>query len=149
MLIASVIEGVIAAAVVLYLQRANAPILELTRKPTAAANATASGRLRWLWIGLIALIFATPLGLLAPGTAWGEWGAKELAKMGLGVVPQGMAALQGLWGAPLAAYDLPALGNTNLGYVLSAVLGVGLIVAIAWLLSRLLMGNRSQPVDQE
>ena len=151
MLIASVIEGVIAAAVVLYLQRANAPLLELSLKPTATASAgvTTPGRLRWLWIALIALIVATPLGLLAPGTAWGEWGAGELANMGLGVVPQGMATLQGLWGAPIADYDIPALGNTSLGYVLSAIAGVGLIVAIAWLFSRLLTNKRAQPADQE
>ena len=151
LLIASVIEGAIAAAVVLYLQRANAPMLELTQKPTAAADggATTHGRLRWVWIGLIALIVATPLGLLAPGTAWGEWGGGELAKMGLGVVPQGMSALQGLWGAPLAKYDIPVLGNTSLGYVLSAAAGVVLIVAFAWLLSRLLMSHRVRQAEQE
>ena len=148
MLIASVIEGVIAAAVVVYLQRANVPMLELTQKPTAAVSATAPGRLRWLWIGLIALIIATPLGLLAPGTAWGEWGAGELANMGLGAVPQGMAALQGLWGAPLADYDVPALGNASLGYVLSAMAGVALVVVLAFLFSRLLTTNRAQPAQR-
>lgn len=142
-LIASVIEGVLAAAVVLYLQRANPTLLELARKPAAAS------RLRWMWIGLVALIFATPLGLLAPGTAWGEWSAKELANMGLGIVPQGMAALQGVWGAPLAAYDIPALGNTSLGYALSAAAGVVLVAVIAWLSARLLANNRAQPVEEK
>lgn len=145
LLVASVIEGLVGAAVVLYLQRANPAILQLFTKQTVATGTVAPGRLRLLWIGLLALIVATPLGLLAPGTAWGEWSADELSRMGLGIVPQGMSTMQGLWGAPLADYGIPALGNTSLGYVLSAVAGVGLIVVVSWLLSRLLAGmTRSQ-----
>ncbi|MCL4506733.1 MAG: cobalt transporter CbiM [Chloroflexi bacterium] len=140
MLIASVIEGLVAALVVLYLQRANTPVLEMAERPAGAVEAEASGsvsRLRWLWVGLIILVIATPLGLLAPGTAWGEWSSSQLANMGLMFIPHGMAALENLWGAPLAGYDLPALGNTSLGYVLSALVGVALVAIIAWLFTRL------------
>jgi cobalt/nickel transport system permease protein len=153
-LIASVIEGAVAALVVLYLQRANAGVLQVAEKATVApAPAAGFRRLRGLWVGLAVLVVITPLGLLAPGTAWGEWGANELANRGLGFVPQGLARLETLWGAPLAGYDLPALGNTNLGYVLSAVLGVLLVAVVAWLFSRLLAAgadkSSAQPTTAE
>jgi cobalt/nickel transport system permease protein len=149
LLVASVIEGALTALVVAYLQRANRPILEVTANPTLAAEAASFGRLRALWVGLAVLIIATPLGLLAPGTAWGEWGSDQLANLGLGFVPQGLAKLETLWGAPLAGYDLPALGNSNLGYVLSAVVGIVLIAIVAWLFTALLTsGSRSAAKNQ-
>ena len=145
LLVAGVIEGLVTALVVLYLQRANSRILQISGQVAdAAGTAGNSARLGWLWAGLVALAIATPLGLLAPGTAWGEWGAAELAKMGLGFVPRGMETLQGLWGAPLAAYDLPALGNASLGYILSALAGIVLVAAIVWLLTRLLARAQAQ-----
>jgi cobalt/nickel transport system permease protein len=142
MLVASVVEGAVTALVVAYLQRANQPLLELVEKPGLVAQVGGLRRMRGLWVGLAALIVATPLGLLAPGTAWGEWSAQELADRGLGFVPQGLAKLESLWGAPLARYDLPALGNANLGYLLSAVLGIGLVAMVTWLFSLLFTSSR-------
>ena len=84
---------------------------------------------------------ASPLGLLAPGTAWGEWGTEELANMGLATVPAGLEKLSSLWGAPLAGYDLPVLGNVNLGYLLSAVVGILVVAVVVWLFT-LLLTNR-------
>jgi len=138
LLVAGPVEGVISALVVAYLQRANRPVLELTANPDLAAPATGFGRLRALWIVLIALIVATPLGLLAPGTAWGEWSSDQLSGLGLSYIPQGMKQLEGLWGAPLAGYDLPALGNSNAGYILSAVVGIAVVGFLAWLFTTLL-----------
>jgi cobalt/nickel transport system permease protein len=144
MLVASVIEGVVTALVVTYLQRTNLAVLEVAEKPALAAEAGGFGRLRWLWVGLAVLIVATPLGLLAPGTAWGEWGSDEFANMGLNFVPQGLAQLENLWGAPLAGYELPVLGNANLGYILSAALGILLVALVVWLFTTLLTsGSRS------
>jgi hypothetical protein len=94
------------------------------------------------------LVVISPLGLLAPGTAWGEWGAEELTKMGLKAIPQGMARLSGLWGAPLADYDLPALGNANLGYILSAVLGILVVALVIWLFTMLLTRRSSSPAQE-
>ena len=138
LLVAGPVEGVISALVVAYLQRANRQVLELTANPDLAAPATGFGRLRALWIVLIALIVATPLGLLAPGTAWGEWSSDQLSGLGLSYIPQGMKQLEGLWGAPLAGYDLPALGNSNAGYILSAVVGIAVVGFLAWLFTTLL-----------
>jgi cobalt/nickel transport system permease protein len=147
-LVASVIEGGVTALIVLYLQRANQSVLQMSQKPEAVeGEATGFARLRWLWIGLAVLAIATPLGLLAPGTAWGEWGSNQFKDLGFSFIPAGFAQLENLWGAPLAGYDLPVLGNANLGYVLSAVLGIGLVALLAWLLTALL--SRSRPEAQK
>jgi len=126
-LIASVAEGILAALVVAYLQRSNISVLEAAEKPAVLAETGGWQKLRALWVVLVVLIIASPLGLLAPGTAFGEWGKGELAARGLGYIPTGIEKLSGLWGAPMANYDLPALGNSNLGYLLSAVVGIILI----------------------
>ncbi len=143
LLVASVVEGALTALVVLYLQRANRDILEAPFTSGTTGEAVSFRRLRLLWVGLAMLAIATPLGLLAPGTAWGEWGAHQLAGMGLGFVPHGLAQLENLWGAPMAGYNLSALGNASLGYVLSGVVGVILVAVMAWLFSRLFGAGRA------
>src|SRR5665648_756937 len=68
--IAGPVEGLVSALVVVYLQRSNPSLLQLNNR-----SETTSGpfRLRKLVIGLLAFAVLTPLGLLASGTAWGEW----------------------------------------------------------------------------
>ncbi|HEY3342947.1 MAG TPA: cobalt transporter CbiM [Anaerolineae bacterium] len=150
MLIASIVEGAVAALAVIYLQRANSTMLGWADQAALGTQVVNGGRLRWLWVGLTIMIVATPLGLLAPGTAWGEWGADQLGRMGLKFIPQGLKALEGLWGAPMARYDLPALGNPSLGYILSAVVGIILIGIVTWLFTRLFASARSaQPAERK
>ncbi len=136
MLVASVIEGVVTALIVAYLQRSNPSVLELAERPEVAIEAGKPGRLAWLWVGLAVLIVAVPLGLLAPGTAWGEWSSSQLTNLGLKSVPQGLAQLEGLWSAPMSGYGAPALGNSNAAYILSAVMGVVIIAVVVWLFTR-------------
>jgi cobalt/nickel transport system permease protein len=137
LLVASVVEAAVAALAVIYLQRANSSVLEMAEKTSIDADNVSVSRLRWLWVTLAVLVVASPLGLLAPGTAWGEWGADELGELGLSFIPQGLKALEGLWGAPMADYELPALGNPSLGYILSAVVGIILIGIVTWLFTKL------------
>ncbi len=141
-LVASVVEGLATALVVAYLVRTNSPVLQAAEKPALMAEAGSFAKLRWLWVGLAVMVVATPLGLLAPGTAWGEWGTHELAGLGLNFVPAGLQQLETLWGAPLAGYEVPALGNANVGYLLSAVVGIALVALVAWLLTRLLTAGQ-------
>ncbi|MGA9097768.1 MAG: PDGLE domain-containing protein [Methanotrichaceae archaeon] len=77
---------------------------------------------RNLMIGLVALVILTPLGLLATGTAYGEWGSDEI-KEKLGFVPLGVEKLSGIWNAPLPDYSVSGL-DSNIGYIIAAVLGV-------------------------
>lgn len=142
MLVAAVVEGVLTALVIAYLQRFNVSVLETAEKPDELTGGAGSRRLRWLWVGLAALALVTPLGLLAPGTAWGEWSTQELARLGIKSIPAGMEKLANLWGAPLARYNLRMLGNTSLGYVLSAAVGILVICGIVWLFTKLLTGGK-------
>ncbi|MCH3987142.1 MAG: cobalt transporter CbiM [Lachnospiraceae bacterium] len=79
------------------------------------------------------LIAATPLGLLAAGTAWGEWGADEIAETGIGYTPAGME--KGFsFEAILPDYSAAGVPEVA-GYILSAVIGVALLIIIFKLLS--------------
>jgi cobalt/nickel transport system permease protein len=140
MLVASVIEGLLTALVVAYLQRSNQAALKLAGHPSQAADAGGLRKWRAAWLALILTAMATPLGLLAPGTAWGEWSSKQLTELGLKFIPEGLLKLESLWGAPMARYEVPALGNASLGYMLSAFLGILLVGIMAALFSALFTG---------
>lgn len=72
-----------------------------------------------------ALAVATPLGLIAEGDAWGEWAVEDLAEA-VGYAPAGLA--DGWeWGALFPDYAVGGLPDAA-GYVLSAVIGVALLV---------------------
>ena len=95
------------------------------------------GRMQPLYGLLGVLACLSPLGLLASGTAWGEWGADEIRTVAtngqtLGFVPSGMANgfhLKALM-PDYAVHGLP--GWT--GYVLSAIAGAALLVIVFKLL---------------
>jgi cobalt/nickel transport system permease protein len=148
-LVASVVEGLLTALVIAYLQKSNVGILEGAERPTIAIESGSMRKLRWLWAGLVALILASPLGLLAPGTAWGEWGTRQLEARGFQTVPAGFAKLSGLWGAPLAGYNLRALGNASLGYLLSAILGISIITFLVWLFATLITENSQEHTSSQ
>ncbi|HEX7588503.1 MAG TPA: cobalt transporter CbiM, partial [Anaerolineae bacterium] len=135
--IAGGVEAVATGLILAWLQRTNPQLLQAySGAPAAAAQVS-----RWVWGGLAALVILTPIGLLAPGTAWGEWSREKLQTLGLNYIPAGFDRWSNLWNAPLAGYDLPALNNSAGGYIFSAALGVGLVIgailALAWLLERL------------
>ena len=142
LVIAGPVEAIVTGLVFFYLQKSHSALL------SREASQKSEGKLWFVWAGaLVVLAFATPLGLLASDTAWGEWGTNQLTKRGLASIPTGLQKLSGLWGAPMAGYNLHALGNVNLGYVLSAVLGIALIALIIWLFMMLLTsgsGSRKQ-----
>lgn len=141
-LAASVVEGGMTALIVAYLQRAHQPVLLFAGGAGGPDSTAGIGRLRGLWVGLAVLAVAAPLGLLAPGTAWGEWTAEELSRRGLAFIPSGLRQLESLWGAPLARYDVRGLGNAALGYLLSAGLGILLVALCAWLFATLAASRR-------
>lgn len=83
---------------------------------------------RNLSIGLLVLIIFAPLGLLAAGETFGEWGPEEV-KEKLGFVPPGLEELSGVWNAPMPDYALPgdngeSMTLSSAAYILSAVIGV-------------------------
>ncbi len=86
-----------------------------------------------LWFGLAILIVITPLGLLAEGTAFGEWSSEELQKE-LGYVPSGISHGESLWTSLFPGYTIGGLENSflqsSIGYILSAVAGIVLIYIV-------------------
>jgi cobalt/nickel transport system permease protein len=96
-------------------------------------------RLRSLYAVVTVLVVVTPLGLLASGTAFGEWNGEQLLKRA-GYVPHGLARLGDLWKGILPGYgQRGANGAWAVGvYVISALIGVALLTALAWLVVRLI-----------
>lgn len=123
------IEGVVTAMVVSYVLKTNEAMLY---KP-------ATNPLKPLWIGLIILIILTPLGLLAQGTAWGEWASEELKSI-LGYIPKGLQKLEGLWTSVLPGYAISGFDSpikSALGYIISAAVGSVVIVFAIFLVGKL------------
>jgi len=89
--------------------------------------------LRRYWLILLGMALLTPLGLLAEGTAWGEWGAEDLMEM-LGFAPRGIEQAATWWQALLPDYTVKGIGESA-GYVVSALVGSALayLAAMAYL----------------
>ena len=94
---------------------------------------------RNLAIGLVALIVLAPLGLLAVGETFGEWGNEELEEK-IGFVPSGLERLSSLWSAPMPDYALPGIGESmtaaSSAYILSAVIGVVICAGLLYIIGK-------------
>ena len=157
---AGLAELTISGGLVAYLQRTDPSLLQSTAPGAIESANPGSGTaprravLGPLWIGLGVLMIATPLGLLAVGTAWGEWGVEtfknparrqQIAAASRQIAPppeapHGLERLASVWTAPMPAYAPPFLKNPRLGYILSAMFGGGLILLTWSGISRLLRG---------
>jgi len=141
---AGLAECIISGGVIAWLQHSNVALLKATM-PTDDLALGGGWRLtRPFWIGLAALMIATPLGLLAAGTAWGEWGPDDFEKPEVRQemaaasnqiappekVPSGMERLASTWTAPFPDYAPSFLKSASLGYILSAMMGIGLVIVV-------------------
>jgi len=141
---AGMAEFVISAGVVGYLQRADPDLLRLTashdRTSTDPARLRQDLRFRpvWrnLWLALTLVIILTPLGILAVGSAWGEWSPKNFSNSA--------ARLSSLWKAPMAGYAPSFIRNSYFGYFISATVGAGLIICISLLVGWLASHRRGR-----
>jgi len=103
------------------------------------------------WIGLGVLIVLSPLGLILPehfkaGAAWGEWGSEEIKNL-VGYIPQGIDKLSRLWNAPIPGYALKGweekgLTHLSFAYILSAILGIAIIVIVIFVIGKVLVKRR-------
>lgn len=149
--IAGLAEALVTVGIVAWLQRAEPSLLEAG----AALVPAAPRSMRALWAGLAVALLLTPLGLVAAGTAWGEWSVEdladsakraEIAKASLGVAPPaqapaGLETLSSLWTAPVSDYAPPFMRSKGFGYLLSAMFGAGLVILTTLLLALLLKGK--------
>jgi cobalt/nickel transport system permease protein len=131
------VEAFVTMGVVAALTKSDPALL--TMKPAAKP-------LRWLWAGIGGLLVLAPIGALAPGTAWGEWGGERLKSL-VGYVPANFEKLGALWKAVMPRYATPGMSNSLLGYLIAGVVGVALCVAIAWGLGALLSRRHGAAVD--
>ena len=146
LLVAGVIEAAFPVAVYA-LVRKTAPDLTCERIAETPGKDGLKHRIP-IFALIAALIAAVPLGLLATGTAWGEWGADEIADVvvngkALGYTPAG---LEKGWSLNVLMPDYALEGmNEVVAYILSAVIGVALLIILFKLLSLALKGRRSDP----
>jgi cobalt/nickel transport system permease protein len=158
--VAGLAEMVVSAGVVAYLQRAEPSLLRNTapgaaiREGEALPLAGGWSATRPLWTALAVLMILTPLGILAAGSAWGEWSPEDFSNQASrhqmaitsgsqvppAQAPAGLQHLASFWTAPMPRYAPPFLKSPTFGYMLSAVSGTGLIILVfllaGWISSR-------------
>ncbi len=119
--VAGVAEAAFTAAVFAFVKKASPGLI----------HEGAGTKIRPLYALLAALVCLSPLGLLAAGTAWGEWGAEEIAEVmtkgkTLGYAPRGM--VEG-FGFETLFPDYTVNGVPDIvGYIVSAVAGAAILV---------------------
>jgi cobalt/nickel transport system permease protein len=152
--LAGVAELTVSAGIVAFVQRSDPALL----KATAGGG---PARLRPLWLGLAALLLLSPMGILATGSAWGEWAAsdfgdprmrQEIAAASLNQAPparapKGITRLASFWTAPMRDYAPSWIGSAALGYVLSAMVGTGLVIFVSLIVGWIARRHRGDATD--
>lgn len=139
LLVAGFVEAIFTVAVYAFVLKTSKDLtyesMQLTVKEDKADT---NKKYTPIYILVAILVIATPLGLLATGTAWGEWGADEIAEIvtngqALGYTPQGLA---NGWAMDVVMPDYTLAGASDVvAYILSAIIGVALLVIIFKLIS--------------
>jgi cobalt/nickel transport system permease protein len=167
--IAGFAELVVSAGAVAFLQKSQPSLLQSGLKSAARPVAdvlkgpgAVTGTLRPLWLSLGLLLILTPLGILATGSAWGEWMASDFANPALrqqiaassfaqpapSEAPAGLERLSSVWTAPFGRYAPPYIRSAAVGYLLSAMFGTGLILLACFLIGRFLRASQPDPPKQ-
>lgn len=128
LLVASVVDAAFTVAIVAFIKKVSPGTMYEGAKQKSKAV-----------YGLIAaLVCLTPLGLIATGTAWGEWGIDEISEVisggsALGYVPKGMADGFNLKTLipDYAVSGLPEIA----GYILSAAAGAAILIILFKIIS--------------
>jgi cobalt/nickel transport system permease protein len=168
---AGLAELVISGSVVAWLQHGNPALLAQTAPGAPLLDMPGEGfkqgwvAARPLWTGIALLMILTPLGILAAGSAWGEWSARDfsdpVARQQImrasgrhappRRVPPGLEHWSSLWRAPFAGYQSPSLHARFLAYFISALAGAGVILAmflaVSWWVERRRL--RQNPVTRD
>ena len=92
------------------------------------------------------LIIISPLGLIAEGTAWGEWAPEEILNDTSSGVPLGFIPEKLLNGFNYEAFfpDYTMSGATDiLAYIASAIIGVALLIIIFKILGSIIYAKKT------
>lgn len=148
-IVAGPVEAVLTAGVFGYLVRANPSALAATHPglsgepsssstPSRAPGLLSPARVA---VGFVVLLAAlSPLGLLAPGGAFGENAPDDLplADLGLDAIPAGMERYAGFWSHTLLGdYGFADGQNATLAYWVCAVLGIAIVGIAVYAAGRL------------
>jgi hypothetical protein len=98
-------------------------------------------RYRKGWIVLVVMAILSPLGLLAIGSAWGEWDLDDIKEM-IGFEPRGMREIKEKQpDTALPDYEIPGFGESGwkvgLSTIISALIGAGLTAGLTITIARL------------
>lgn len=109
-------------------------------------------RIRGIGTAYVAGAILSPIGLIAPGFAYGEGGPDDLNTQ-LGYVPDGLQALSGFFSAPFKDYNLPLpffsgenapMWHTAIGYEIAGLLGILILGVVLWGFGTLIMRRGSE-----
>jgi len=131
LLVVGILEGIITLGAYSYVKKASPEIIYKEK----------TNKIKPLYAIIGILILVTPLGLLANGTAWGEWGTEEIKNL-IGFVPKGME--EGFkFNSLIPDYGLGNLKD-YIGYIISALLGVIIILIIFKILSKININTKGE-----
>lgn len=122
----AILEGAVTVGIYSYIKKVSPATIE-TRTFVGEAKENNKFLMKSLFAIIGAMVVLTPVGLLASGSAWGEWGSDELKSM-VGYVPKGMSH-GSIYHAVGDGYGFSGMGDVT-GYLLSAFIGVILLVLI-------------------
>lgn len=133
LLVVGIVEGIFTMGVLSFL---------LKTAPNSVVK-TSKLKVNPLYILLGSITVFTPLGLLAKGTAWGEWGKEDILKM-LGYIPKGMNKNTSI-NAIMTDYSIKNLSEI-MGYFLSGIIGIILVFSFFILLKyiKLVIQNKNK-----
>lgn len=148
LLVAGVVEAIFTVAIYAFVMRTSPDLTydAIRAEHLQSSPAPETGKRVPVFALIAVLIAATPLGLLATGTAWGEWGAEEIAETASNGAPLGYtpSGLENGWSFDALMPDY-TLGGANevFAYILSAIIGVALLIIIFKLISIPMRGREN------
>jgi cobalt/nickel transport system permease protein len=145
--LAGAAELILSGGVIAFIQRTSPELLARRVTQTTYSAPAARPALRQtkhLWAGFALLLLLTPLGVLAVGTAWGEWSARDFSnpdtrqqitdssrgQVPPAEAPTGLQRLSSVWTAPFPGYGPSFVRHRGVGYMLSGMFGAGLIILV-------------------
>ena len=155
--VAGGVEFVLTTGVIAYLQKANLPLLRINHAavPDNDIDLAPPKKLGYKWgfvvLGIMAVL--TPLGLLAPGGAFGEDSTQDLDlhKYGLNAVPDGLRHYAGFWHHALFdGYDFSNDKHPTVGYLISAgfgILVIATVIVAIFTIVKLVRRSHGEPDD--
>jgi cobalt/nickel transport system permease protein len=161
--LAGAVEFALTLGIILYLQRANLPIMRINHANVAENDSDlvkAPSKLKWWWaLGPIAFMgLITPLGLLYNSGAYGEDNPKAnpngfLQKNHLSALPSGLNHYAQFWHHALFnGYDFSHDSHPAIGYIVSAFAGAAMISLVLFAMFgivKLVGKRRGQTADAD